>query len=698
MRLTAGGLQKAGESLPALEQFLRLVDLERGDGGLEEVDRSLLVRRERLIQVGLAALRREASAKAAAEIDRIIGLRLQTAVEAKSTETLRRFVECFQGQPAAETARRELISRLAADKHWLEAELLLWRDRQSPSPAVAGRAVAQLAQILEQAGSLAGAPVERLEGAAVCCRQLQSQFADVVCRDGKTGKQLYAAAAASASLGRHLRDEAPWPIGEVEVKKLPRQIMRPEDFGRFSIGCDGDRGPFFAQTVVRFNQNQRRVEGADAYGRDQWRVQLSDDGNIFGYNNNTTTTHILGHLMVIPIGQRLVAIDPLGLAGGEDKVLWARDLADAEANAAATRVLGAGRNNLNNVVFLGGAPFNQFQFGRNVVGAVTSRYVCFQWMQNLTAVDPLTGQTLWVRRNIPPGSWVFGDDEVVAVAPPPFSGLTAAALPPAAPQQEQLMLLRAEDGGLLGFRKAPPLGVLADESGNGPMPMAAAGGIFRLAMPLGGVFGSAPGASPAANPICFGAVGRKMLFRQPAGDGRQVKLEMLDPLTKETLWSSPALSRPVKVSMWNDEMLGALAGDGRFLLFELASGRIVADVSVSAGDATGMRLLRSGDEYLLLLLRNRPQKPGAFAQALPGAGVRAQRPALCDRRQGKADVAGPRGVRGCILPAKPAGADPGDLFRRPAMGTTEERTDADDAAGPLRGQADGQDPLLLLQR
>ena len=255
LRLMAGGLQKAGESLPALEQFLRLADLEGGEGDLEEVDRSLLVRRDRWVRGGLAALRGEAAAKAAAEIDRIIGLRLKAALEAKSADALRRFVECFEGQPAAETARGELIRRLAADKRWLEAEMLLWRDRQSPAAAVAGPAVAQLAQFLEQAGSL--------EGAAVCCRQLQGQFADVVCREGKTGRQLYAAAAASATLGRQLRSEAAWPIGEVEVKevkKAPSQRMF-NAYGRFAIGCDGDRGPFFAQTAIRYDQNQRLVRG-----------------------------------------------------------------------------------------------------------------------------------------------------------------------------------------------------------------------------------------------------------------------------------------------------------------------------------------------------------------------------------------------------------------------------------------------------
>ena len=576
------------------------------------MDRSLLVRRERLIQVGLAALRREAPAKAAAEIDRIVGLRLKTALEAKSTDALRRFVECFDGQPAAETARRELIQRLAADKHWLEAEMLLWRDRQSPAAVVAGPAVAQLAQILEQAGSLEGAPAGRLEGAAVCCRQLQAQFADVVCRDGKTGKQLYAAAAASATLGPHLHDEAPWPTGEVEVKKLPRQVMRNDAFGRFSIGCDGDRGPFFAQTVVRFNQNRRHVEGADAYGREQWHVQLNDDGNILGYNNNTTTTHILGHLMVIPFGPRLFAIDPLGLAGGDNRLLWTQDLTDAEADAAMTCAAGMRANVfVNGVVFAGGV--NQFQLGWNVVGAVASRYVCFQRMENLAAVDPLTGQTLWVRRNIPPGSWVFGDDEVVGVAPPAFPGPMAAALPlSAAPGKPHAVACRGRrlarlPRGAAGRR--PPR--RARQRGDGlPCPGGDAGlghaDVWRRSLGLHSGkrhllwHGGAEDAPPQA--------GRK----RAEGQIRRV------PIRSRSGRCGVRRRFPARSCLDVERRNAGRAGAERAIPpFGIGRRPDRRRCFSSRGDASALHVLRSGDQYLLLVLRNRPQRPGVFAQAFP---------------------------------------------------------------------------------
>ncbi len=45
LRLMADGLQKAGQRREAMDQYLRLVELDRGDRGMEVIDRSLSVRR-----------------------------------------------------------------------------------------------------------------------------------------------------------------------------------------------------------------------------------------------------------------------------------------------------------------------------------------------------------------------------------------------------------------------------------------------------------------------------------------------------------------------------------------------------------------------------------------------------------------------------------------------------------------------------
>ena len=90
------------------------------------------------------------------------------------------YLDQFIGVP-----RQALIARLIDDNHLLEAETLLQRDVASSHAAVAAPATAQLAELLTKAG--------RTTDAAVCYRRLSDEFADVVCRDGKTGQELLSA-------------------------------------------------------------------------------------------------------------------------------------------------------------------------------------------------------------------------------------------------------------------------------------------------------------------------------------------------------------------------------------------------------------------------------------------------------------------------------------------------------------------------
>ena len=260
LRLMADGLQQAGEWRPAFDHYMRLIDLDRNDRCMEEVSPALMVRRDRWIQSGLAALRGQVSGKLKDEIDAAVGERLKAALAEKSPDDLRRFLNNFDGCPAALTVRRELINRLVADHRYLEAELLLWRDRESSDPAVAGSAVAQLAEMFQQA--------ERYEGAAACCRQLQRQFADVVCRDGKTGKQLVAALPQAGPVAALLKPDAAWPLGNVEVGKAALHRGQPMNFyNHYAVQYRNDPAPFFSGATLQFDQSQQAIVGYDGFGK-----------------------------------------------------------------------------------------------------------------------------------------------------------------------------------------------------------------------------------------------------------------------------------------------------------------------------------------------------------------------------------------------------------------------------------------------
>ena len=205
----------------------------------------------------------------------------------------------------------------------------------------------------------------------------------------------------------------------------------------------------------------------------------------------------------------------------------------------------------------------------------------------------------------------------------------------------------------------------------------------------GVVVGAVPAASTPAAAVCFATIGRKMLVRKPIDAGRSVQFELFDPWTQQTLWSSPAVSSLAKTSVLNEEAIGVLEPTGRFLLLELAGGRMIADASLPSGDATGIHVIRSGDQYLLSVMKNRRLKPGVFVPAaLPGTQTLGLPSGRLYAIDGKGKLMWPRpcGDRGRIFVAEPAGTDSSDRFRQPAV-RAEQRTDAADAADCLRGQS-----------
>ena len=213
----------------------------------------------------------------------------------------------FDGHKAAVAARRELIQRLIDSQQFLEAEVLLWRDWQSSATAVAGPAVAEMAEMLVRA--------KRFHGAAVCYRRLGRDFADVICRDGKTGKQLAAALPPSGEIDRLLKAETAWPVGFVEVKRKPFcEVMNVEQ--RADLSCISKSGPFFSGMSIGVLGADRTIRGYDRLGQESWKLTpLRDAESIYG----SVPFAIQGHLLLFQEGTTTFAIDPAKLGGGDQR-------------------------------------------------------------------------------------------------------------------------------------------------------------------------------------------------------------------------------------------------------------------------------------------------------------------------------------------------------------------------------------------
>ncbi len=384
LRLMADGLRQAGEWAPALDAYQKLIDLEPGALPLDPVETALTVRRDRWFQGRLAMLREAAKGPAAAKIDAAVAERLKSAVAAGSTEALQQFLNYFGNQPAAVPARSQLVRRLSSAGRLMEAELTADRDVE-PAPASAADQDAPHAE---------------------------------------------------------KRSKANWPLGKVEISTVTSNGPPVNPYGRFVIEKRGSSGPFFADVSLHFDEMRHMLVANDGFGRQQWEVSLLAEGQRmnFGYNRSLAQARTKGHLLLVVLGWKVLAIDTLGVGrGGAPRVLWSQDLMSSGVEPSGLRAMPLP---LANLPWQWQHQLAQSYDRTSLLGPVTNQYVCFQRFRNLAAVDPRNGHTLWVRQDVPAGSDVFGDEQHLIVL---------------SPDREEATLLRATDGELLGTRKVPRL-------------------------------------------------------------------------------------------------------------------------------------------------------------------------------------------------------------------------------------------------
>ena len=571
-RYMATGLQRAGEWKSAIEYYLKLADLEEPKPALEKIEESYLARRDCWIQAQLGLLRSEwastpegsaADARDLNEfIERALKPRLDAALKDTSVNGLKRFLGFFGNQPQAAPARTELLKRLTNEGRIVEAELLLAAAMPASTgdPGADRKAQAALLADMAELNLHAGRSVR---DAAACFRQLMQEYADVPCRAGSNGEQLTPARWLAIlpdgdALRREIADHgymvpaAPvWPVGEVEAK--PETTSRVNNrMPRFDLrlggGAPGSRGggPFFADYSVNMEISQQEVSLCNGLGSLQNPIRLvnNENGRNYNvmYNQNTTLARTCGHILLISAGMRIWALDPWNAAGTPPaggpapappsgkgpQILWSQDLSDPTAD------------NNGNMVFINNGGDQDMR--ANPFGPVNSRYVSFLRRRNLVVVDPFTGEPLWTRQDIPPGSEVFGDEQYVLVLPP---------------TGDQASVYRGTDGQLLGTRKVPRPSMngnpayYAQMAGNSALSGAGIEYFGRHVLTWQQSSDGAPGGNPLV------------------GAGQSRVLGLFDPWQQKAVWPSRTFAAGAFASVVGSEAVGVLEPSGHFVLVAL---------------------------------------------------------------------------------------------------------------------------------
>ncbi|HUY34739.1 MAG TPA: PQQ-binding-like beta-propeller repeat protein [Pirellulales bacterium] len=547
LRLLATGLQQAGEIEAALAAYLRLVDLGSPGNVLERLDGGLSVRRDRWVRARLAGLREAAKPDELARLDSVLAARLDAADAAADPAALREFLAYFGGHPLADAARARLAAKLIESDALLEAERLLRESERSSDPGRARAAVARLAELLARAG--------RDDDAACYYRRLAGDWADKVCLDGKTGRQLIDDLPADGAVKRRLSDAWLWPTGQVNKQD---QVGQSPNGNRYvPIEVRGRTRPLGSRASVEYDQNNPALVGRDGLGHERWRVSLRDRNEIAN-GGFPMISHARedGHLLLVSTGLQLLAIDTLGAPGqAGPRVLWTQDLGESP-NTMAVAMPVQVRMNMRQMNVWGGMARAS---SAGATGPTVAGCVFFQRRRILSAVDPLTGETYWTRRDFPAGCDLFGDEDLLLVVQP---------------NATEAVVLRAMDGYELGRRQVPRI----DE---------------RLA-----------------------GVGRMLLVWGLADAGGKASLRLFDPWTQTDVWQRP-FDPDAQKTLVGGEAIGVLEKSGHFTLLSLADGKATIDAQVDPEPLMHEIHLLRGETHDLLIT-NRPAKQRNVQFQVPG--------------------------------------------------------------------------------
>ncbi len=450
LRLVAVGLKKSGETLPAFDHYLRLLDepgteakLEPERVELEAVDDSLFVRRERWLQAELADLRAHATPDEQRQLDERIAERLRSGAGLEVASRAAQVLASLRQPPVGRAGARRPASR--AGRRFVDGA----RVALAPLGAVARRGH------FTGGRSATGAAVRRSAAARTgrdLLSQLSERLADVVCLDGRTGAQLTAALPADAPVRKLLSGAKAWPEGRVVPKDGGSRTLSAAHHQRsFDLNIHGPAGPFFGEVNVTLEPQQQTIVGEDGLGNERFKAVLHEPGSnrrIYGWNgvngfNNPALNYVSvnGNLLMLWMGHQVLAIDTLRSGEGGSRVLWSQDLNE---QVPGVQVHQGFHQRPVNVPW--GLPrfVAQDSYGRLIgsMGPVNFDGVCFQRFRDLICAEPLTGEILWTRKNVPVGCDVFGDEELLFIAPPDGG---------------EALVVRSLDGELVGRRAVAPL-------------------------------------------------------------------------------------------------------------------------------------------------------------------------------------------------------------------------------------------------
>jgi tetratricopeptide (TPR) repeat protein len=422
LRLLAVGYQKTGQTVKAMKSYVELTELEQSRQlnidptkiPLEHIAENLMVRGDRWLRQRLVELLASTPAADKAEITKLVNDQWKKVNDQGSIRATRQFVAYFGTHPVGDDARLNLAVKLAENDSHLEAELILDDLANANDKTTAARASAQLSKLLTQ--------LNRFDAAVRYLQKLETEYADVVCMDGKTGKEIAEIAKQRDDMKANFNRPYNWPSGIVEHSDTGDQLPRsPSYYRRYAVSLRESLGSLPAGTKITLDQQRQNLIFHNSLGETMHQISIRRPDNRSVYTGNYHLTHAKarGHLVVAFFGYQLIAIDLLKAAKNvNEAVIWRADLlpAGTSNSSISRRIMQKSLSSPWGLPIY--YPTDQHSNRVGEVGPITPWGICYQKQNNLNCVSPTTGLTVWTRHHVPAGSMLLGDEKHLVVVPP----------------------------------------------------------------------------------------------------------------------------------------------------------------------------------------------------------------------------------------------------------------------------------------
>jgi hypothetical protein len=531
------GRERQKKFVEAAKAYLDLLEQGRVHGLMEVPgDAALKVTPAVWVRGRLRALLEKATPQEREQIDKEIEKRLKKGKQKADADSLRRMLTVAGVASAAgRAARAELAKRLTAKGDLLGAErLLLELRRQRHDLPAAARAVEALALLCLRQGLT--------DDAMFFYRELDRHFGRVIVRDGKTGSQLFEAIASDKRFLTALDGPPRFPSGVPFGLGREKHGNFPLTGLLFELEQRGERLPHFQRyaTCLRPDYNQFKVfdrekmddpryDGEYSKTLESVSVQQLLQARLQGNPTETRQRcYNLGHLVILPVGHKVFAFDPV-----KKRLLWEINPTDARGQPPVHSITVDPQGGME-IVYADG-----WRQRLGLPGLVTPDAVVMQTPEGLIAVDPLSGERLWSRSDLPRRADVFGDGQHLFVV-----GLDSEGVP------QTSQALRVADGTTV---RVPPFAALYRQRRH----------LFRGTLVLA-----------------------------DTGDKGAVVLRQYDLLSGKDLCKKTFAPKALVLESVSEDLAGAVEPDGTVTVVELPLHQTVLTAKMKAEHLAGVKKVR----------------------------------------------------------------------------------------------------------